>query len=84
MGVKPIIYTNNVFANDYLLGSDFSEYHLWIAEYGVEEPKIPLAWKNKKWLIWQRTPRGKIEGVLGNVDHDIATEHFENLIVKKY
>ena len=83
MGVKPIIYTNNVFANKYLIGSDFSDYHLWIAEYGVEEPRIPKAWKNKKWLIWQRTPRGKVEGALGNVDHDIASAYFENLVSKK-
>lgn len=78
--VKPIIYTNNEFANKYLKQSDLSTYHLWIAEYGVEKPRIPEAWKGKKWLIWQRTPKGSIEGVVGDVDHDITEINIKRLI----
>ena len=71
LNVRPIIYTNNPFANRYLNHPDFSEYELWIAEYGVSKPKIPESWKDKGWLIWQRTDRGGIEGVVGQVDHDL-------------
>lgn len=82
LGVKPIIYTNNPFANKYLDTSHFSDYHLWIAEYGVKEAKTPNAWKNKGWAIWQRTESGNIKGEVGNVDHDITKSSLESLLVK--
>lgn len=69
--VKPIIYTNNPFGNRYLNHPDFKEYELWIAEYGVKTPKIPTVWQDKGWLIWQRTDRAEVEGVIGKVDHDL-------------
>lgn len=71
LGVRPIIYTDHPFGNQYLNHPDFAKYHLWIAEYGAPEPKIPNVWKDKGWLMWQRTERGKIEGAIGDVDHDI-------------
>jgi lysozyme len=71
LGVRPIIYTDHPFGNQYLNHPDFAKYHLWIAEYGAPEPKIPDAWKSKGWLMWQRTERGKVEGAIGNVDHDL-------------
>jgi lysozyme len=81
-GVKPMIYTNNPFANKYLNNVKFAEYTLWIAEYGVEEAKTPLTWKDKGWAIWQRTERGNIEGEIGNVDHDITNMALHELLVK--
>jgi len=75
--VKPIISTNHPFGDKYLTDLKFSDYDLWIAEYGVPEPKIPKVWKKKGWLIWQRTDRGAIEGVVGNVDHDILHQSKE-------
>jgi|JI7StandDraft_1071085.scaffolds.fasta_scaffold63340_2 lysozyme len=80
-GIRPIIYTNHPFGDEYLRHADFSNYHLWIAEYGVAKPKIPFAWTKKGWLMWQRTERGKIEGAVGNVDHDILNGDIE--ILKK-
>lgn len=69
--VKPIIYTNHPFGNRYLNHPDFEDYGLWIAEYGVKQPRIPKVWEDKGWLIWQRSDRGKVEGVVGEVDHDL-------------
>ncbi len=71
LNVRPIVYTNHPFGNQYLDHPDFSKYDLWIAEYEVSEPKIPNAWKDKGWLIWQRSERGKVEGAVGDVDHDL-------------
>lgn len=71
IGVKPIIYTSHSFGNQYLNQEEFSNYELWIAEYGVETPKIPKIWDQKGWLIWQRAEKGTIEGAIGQVDHDI-------------
>jgi len=69
--VRPIIYTNNPFGNQYLDHPDFEKYDLWIAEYDVNKPKIPNAWEKKGWLIWQRSDRISIEGAIGKVDHDL-------------
>lgn len=71
LNVKPIIYTNHKFGNKYLTDPEFAKYELWIAEYDVPQPLIPDIWKNQGWLIWQRTERGKIEGSIGDVDHDL-------------
>ncbi|UZD24132.1 glycoside hydrolase family 25 protein [Algoriphagus halophytocola] len=83
LGIKPIIYTNHPFGNEYLDNPKFSEYGLWIAEYEVDTPKIPKTWEEKGWLIWQRSERGKVQGAMGNVDHDLfnPTKPFE--LVKK-
>jgi lysozyme len=77
LGVQPIIYTNNPFANAYLINPKFSKYKLWLAEYGVSKPKTPKTWSATGWTIWQRSARGSIEGEIGNVDHDIL-KGFEN------
>jgi len=71
LGMKPIIYTNNPFAKAYLQGDDFSQYDLWLAEYGVQTPSVPKPWRS--WKIWQRAERGTYQGLSGgeNVDHDL-------------
>lgn len=71
LGMRPVIYTNHPFGNQYLNDARFAAYELWVAEYGVAEPKIPAAWAKKGWKMWQRTERGKIEGAIGNVDNDL-------------
>ncbi len=71
LGVKPIIYTNYSFADKYLNNPIFVNYDLWLAEYVHENPKVPEIWKNKGWLIWQRSQTGGEKGATGNVDHDI-------------
>jgi lysozyme len=84
LGVRPIIYTDHPFGNQYLNHSDFNQYQLWIAEYGVETPHIPDQWKDKGWIMWQRTERGSIEGTIGNVDHDLfkgTNEGLEQLVI---
>ncbi|MEM7296783.1 MAG: GH25 family lysozyme [Bacteroidota bacterium] len=73
LGMKPIIYTNNPFGNEYLTDSKFANYQLWVAEYTkAEKPNVPETWKDKGWLMWQRSQRGVYTGVPGqNVDHDV-------------
>lgn len=70
LGMKPMIYTNHPFGNQYLNNEEFSNYHLWIAEYGSREAKIPEAWKGeeKSWSGWQFTSHDTLKGVKGNVD----------------
>lgn len=63
----PVIYTGPSFFRD-IIGSPrgFDQYHLWIANYGVSEPKIPQPWTS--WKFWQYTESGKIPGVIGEFD----------------
>ena len=66
-GMKPIIYSGENFANEYLKG--FAGYPLWLAEYtGAPNPKLPLDWA--QWTFWQHSQSGHVEGVTGAVDLD--------------
>lgn len=76
LGAKPIIYTNRPFGNEYLTDKVFSEYNLWIAEYGVKKPRIPDTWKEKGWIMWQRTASIGEKGIKGDVDHDVFNGDF--------
>lgn len=51
----PIIYTNRSFADEYLTDNRFSNYPLWIADYGHRDaPILPKVWKNVGHKIWQK------------------------------
>jgi len=64
-GVRPIVYTYESFANDYLSDEILSSYPIWIAHYGVKTPK------RDDWMIWQFTDGGVVHGMRGNVDLSI-------------
>jgi len=36
----------------------FHQYPLWIANYGVSEPRVPEPWSSDEWLFWQFTEVG--------------------------
>lgn len=48
---------------------DFSIYPLWIANWNVEAPRLPLTWgnANKNWSWWQYSYKGQISGITENV-----------------
>ncbi len=64
-GVKPIIYTTASFWDAHLSG-DFGGYPLWVAEYGVEAPRLPSGWQ--KWHLWQWRGDAVVPGVEKSVD----------------
>ena len=64
-GVKPILYTSYKFKEDYLNGSEFADYPLWVAHYEKN-----LGYKGE-WIMWQFSDRGKVDGIRGMVDFDI-------------
>ncbi len=69
VGARPILYTAPDFWNS--LGADpgaFSSYPLWVAEYGVTAPTLPIGWPG--WTFWQYTQSGTLAGVSGSVDQD--------------
>lgn len=63
-GVKPILYSGHKFSNKYL--THFGEYPLWIAEYGVDEPRLPKGWTD--WRFWQWSQSSTMSGIKGQVD----------------
>ena len=66
---KPMIYTDLSSGNKYLSDSKFSEYTLWIANYnGKASPNLPTAWKNEKWLFWQKNSSYKIGSTQNDFD----------------
>lgn len=85
LGVTPIIYSDPSFGDKYLDHPDFNKYQLWVAEYTKTSPKVPEVWKNKGWLIWQRTDRKQLEGMKEKVDYDIFNgdaKKFKKLLKK--
>ena len=72
LGIKPMIYTGPKFWDEYYR-PEFSDYHLWMAEYGVHMPKVPFGWD--RWLFWQRAADQTIDGVEKNADVSIIHPH---------
>ncbi|MGN0214036.1 MAG: glycoside hydrolase family 25 protein [Muribaculaceae bacterium] len=62
--VAPIIYTYVNFYNRHLSGR-FTNYPLFIARYTETEPELN---DGTKYVIWQYTERGRVNGIKGNVD----------------
>lgn len=67
LGRMPMIYTVASFWNAHL-NSQFGDYSLWIANYGVQSPTIPQGWSD--WAFWQHSQSGSVSGVTGSVDLD--------------
>jgi lysozyme len=68
--LKPIIYTYPNFWIDTLGNpSEFADYPLWIAHYGVEVPLMPSTWGEKNWMIHQyKDDADDVPGVSGQAD----------------
>ncbi len=66
-GVTPIVYASPGFWNQHM-NSNFGSYPLWVAQYGVQTPKIPNGWTD--WKFWQYSQSGHVNGVNGAVDLD--------------
>ncbi len=67
-GLTPILYTNSGYWNS-LATTALSSYPLWVAEYGVTSPTLPLGWTS--WTFWQLSQSGQIAGISTAVDLDL-------------
>ena len=68
-GVTPIVYTSPKFWQTHFQGEHatvFADFPLWIAEYGVDEPAIPMPWGS--WHMWQYRGDAPIAGVEKGAD----------------
>lgn len=64
---KPIIYTNADYYTKNLEGV-FDAYPLWIAHY--EQPTAPRI--GRRWNIWQHHCKGRVNGIVGDVDFNVV------------
>jgi lysozyme len=64
-GVKPILYTGPSFWDANLDGT-FGDHPLWVAEYGVSEPRLPAGWT--AWHLWQFQENAAVAGVEKGAD----------------
>jgi lysozyme len=78
LNIKPIIYTNQHFYDQYLAGQ-FDQYPLWIARYSADSPRLA---DGKLWDIWQYSNEGCIDGISEKVDLNVFSgtpEMFDRL-----
>jgi lysozyme len=78
--VKPIIYTNVDFYDNFLAGK-FDEYPLWVAHYLVKDkPRI-----QRQWIFWQHNETGRVNGIDAPVDFNVFngdSADFKKLLIK--
>ncbi len=78
--VRPIIYTNVDFYENYL-GSEFDKYPLWVAHYYEEQqPRI-----RRDWIFWQHNDGGRVNGIIPKVDFNVFigdSVSFQNILVR--
>ena len=80
-GVKPILYVNQMFVNNYLTKqADLKrDYRVWIARYSEYKPDVRLTY-------WQLCPDGRVAGIQGDVDINVFNGYksqFEEFVEKE-
>ena len=68
-GFTPGVYTNPDFIRNKLIYEKLQDYPLWLAQYGVDTPAYPCDY-------WQFTSTGKVNGISGNVDMNVAFKEY--------
>ena len=60
--------------HDAIIYDQVDSYTLWVARYGKKPNYV------KRYAIWQYTSKGRIDGIIGNVDQDICTVDFPKIM----
>lgn len=74
-GVKPIIYTSEVWKKRFLADKRFDSYDFWISRYFNIEPQ-----KESKWTFWQRTSKAVPHGYHGEIDVNIYNGNYKDFL----
>ena len=77
-GAQPFLYVDPTFAAEYAIPASLAAYPLWIADYGVDQPTLPVGWSS--WLIWQHSESGTVPGVAVSVDLDLLDGPIAKLV----
>ena len=82
-----ILQENNYFCGVYSSASPLkskfdssvlAKYAVWVAHYGVKQPGY-----NGEWGIWQYSDKGKVSGIKADVDLDVASINYADVIMSK-
>lgn len=73
---QPVLYSSPSYIRAHF-NNGIIKYPLWIANYGVTSPSVPI-WSN--WMIWQEGSDGVVPGISVNVDLDYMKPDF---LIKK-
>jgi lysozyme len=76
LGVEPIVYTNPGMWQ-WRGAGELARQPLWLAHYTTQCPTLPPPWT--RWLFWQYTDTGRIDGIEGPVDLDVFDGTLEEL-----
>jgi lysozyme len=76
-GTRLIIYSSPGYWNSLMTGVDVSGHDLWVANWGVSEPRLPTGWSI--WTFWQQTSEGQITGHTGALDLNVFNGTEEQL-----
>lgn len=63
--VTPIIYTGPNFWEAHI-GEGFGSFPIWVAETGVDEPRLPASWS--RYTFWQFAENQSVKGITKDVD----------------
>ena len=72
-GYYVMIYCNLNWYKNYLYSEELKKYDLWLAQWDVAEPSVKCG-------IWQKTDKGHIDGISGNVDLNIAYKDYPTIM----
>lgn len=75
-GRRPLIYTAAFMQGP--VGTGFSDYPLWAANYTSQCPLVPTGWTD--WDFWQYTDSGDIPGISGPVDRNVWNGTLDDLL----
>lgn len=84
LGVEPIIYTNN---SSWSRTGDtpsfaYAGHRLWVANWKAKTPLVPAAnWGGLGWTVWQQRSDGRVRGIAGDVDLNVARVPLEEISV---
>lgn len=67
---KPLIYLSPSFGGQLEAPTTLGGNPLWIAHYGVATPRLPVPWSG--YVLHQKTDKGRVDGIAGDVDIDDA------------
>ena len=74
-GYEPMIYANKWWLKENLDMSQLSKYSIWLAHYTGATQDDPFAKPSDyegKYIMWQYTDKGTVDGVIGNVDMNVG------------
>lgn len=75
-GYYPVLYSNKGFPAQYLYKSQLTDrFDFWYANYSIDEPDEYCG-------IWQRSCKGRIDGIKTDVDLDVAYADYKSIMEK--